>query len=561
MENGVLAVKDLIALTKLEVEDLRFRCQTELFFLADVVLRNKKDPPLVPEVHGTICSQLLNKHPVVPLEQWSNIKERVILSSRGTLKTTIESADIVQSILCYPNVRILILSGKLDLAKSILGLVRGHFESNEVLQFLFPDWCKVSLSSSSEWFTSSARKGVNYREPTISISTFDAVKAGGHFDQLICDDITNEVNNSTSEQTEKTIQQYDDLAPLLEPGGYITFTGTRWAEDDLPEVIRQRGEEYEREYGVKKVTYFCQPAWTLRTCEIATEQIALLEREKAGKLDPKDVILLWPQKLTAKYLWPMYKSNFQKFSCQYLMDPSAAKIGSFTKNLLERSVRAMSDCPLPHKSWSFQNWDLAGVSGKSGVDYSLGISVLWEDTRRMFIFDCVMERFTSSTKKCWAIINFHKKHNPLKCRIEDSNGSRNLEGELLALSKQAGVNLNIEWVPPENKNDAKTRRVMDLVDPMEKGLVQFYERLPHLEEIKRQFLKFTPKSKKLDDGPDCVAQLWQQYNMQIHPAAIERMQPSNRPLIWTVPEVVTDDLENADINWLRTGTVPHASQG
>src|SRR5271156_4815593 len=114
MQNGVLDVKDLIALSKIEIESIRYRCQTDLFFLTNVVFRNKKDPPLVPEVHGTICAELLQKSPNTPLEQWSTIKERVILSSRGTLKTTIESSDIAQIILCYPNVRILILSGKLD---------------------------------------------------------------------------------------------------------------------------------------------------------------------------------------------------------------------------------------------------------------------------------------------------------------------------------------------------------------------------------------------------------------------------------------------------------------
>ena len=45
---------------------------------------------------------------------------------------------------------------------------------------------------------------------------------------------------ATKELVEKCVQQYDDLSPLVEPGGYTDFTGTRWAKEDLPEIIWNR---------------------------------------------------------------------------------------------------------------------------------------------------------------------------------------------------------------------------------------------------------------------------------------------------------------------------------
>lgn len=294
------------------------------FFLANNVLRNPKAKPLLPKVHGGICDTLVHKDPNIPLEEWSPVKERVILSFRGSLKSTIEAADVVQIILCAPNVRIVLLSGKIGLAKSILRLARSYFESNEVLMMLFPQFCS-DINQNSESFTTPARTDHSLRDPTIQVATFGSVKAGVHAEYLKLDDCTNEINQATPELVEKSIQKYDDLDPLLEPGGYIDFTGTRWAVDDLPEYIKTKGNEMEEETGRKHVLYFFQPVWNVKKiadehpewtdAQIQIAQRARDEREKKHRLNVDDVNLAWPEKLTPEFLWPKYRKNPRDFAC------------------------------------------------------------------------------------------------------------------------------------------------------------------------------------------------------------------------------------------------------
>jgi hypothetical protein len=572
-ENYLFTLADVSALSQTDKAAFTHQVLTDLFFLANNVLRNKNAKPLLRRVHGGICDTLIQKNPHKPLEEWSPVKERVILSSRGTLKSTIKAADIVQTILCAPNVRILMLSGKLKLAATNLRLARGYFESNEVLGYLFPQFCAGIQINAAE-FTSPARTGVTYRDPTIQIATFDAVKAGIHAEYIDLDDCTNEINCATPEQVEKTLEKYDDLDPLLEPGGYKTFTGTRWAVDDLPEVIRRNGEEMEVETGEKHVLYFFQPVWTVKKvadqhpewsdAQIAVEQAKRDDRNKKHRLDPDEVDLLWPEKLTAKFLWPMYRKNPRKFACQYLLNPEGVSGGVFTHALLLRQTRPLSECPLPHRSIVVINWDLSGISGKG--DFAFGLVGVWEDTGRLYIIDAVAEKFQSSTDICWAIVRLFKKYNPDYHRIESANGSELLSGELRTIAQQAGLDRAFYpgWDPPSNEANAKTARIMLLPGALERNQIQFFSGIPCLQEIYKQCEKFTGKGKYKDDGPDCLAQMYEKWKNGIGPRAVSFLTPSENVVDFQEPLVPKKEDEDphrderayADIEFLQGFTMP-----
>jgi predicted phage terminase large subunit-like protein len=584
-ESYLLTVGDIKDCSASERDKLRYRCQTDLFFLANNVLRNAKTKPLLRKVHGGICDTLIKKYPTsdfgyegcVPgemrdFEDWSPIKERVILSSRGTLKSTIEAADIVQIILCESNVRCILMSGKLGLAKSILRMARGYFESNEVIGALFPQFC-AGIQVNANEFTSPARHDVNYRDPTIQITTFGSTKAGIRGDYIKLDDATNEINSATPELVEKTIEQYDDLDPILEPGGYIDFTGTRWAVDDLPEYVRRKGEEMEKETGRQHVLYFFQPIWKVKKVEdplLSPQQIAKLqherdEREKKHVLVPDDVELLWPEKLKAEYLWPQYRKNYRKFANQYLLNPESAVSGVFTHELLVRQTRPISECPMPHRSVTVINWDLSGISGKG--DFAVGIVGIWEDTGRLYIIDAIIEKFRSSTDICNAIVRLYLKYNPDFHRIESANGSELLSGELRRIAEEADLDRAFHpgWDPPTNEENAKTTRIMLLPGALENNKLQFFSGIPGLQELYKQFEKFTGKGKYKDDGPDCIAQMYQKWKGVIGPKSIAYVTPSGAVIDFQseLPapaqdvDVHADERMNADIEFLASMTAPH----
>ena len=202
--NHLFTLEDVTAMSSDEKEELKWLCCTDLFFLANNICRspNPKYKPLIKKVHGSICDTLVKKSPNVAFEDWSPVKERVILSSRGTLKSVIEAIDIVQIVLCCPNVRIMVMSGKLGLSKSILRMARSHFEMNGVLGLLFPQWCAIERTNAEE-FISPARTDYTLRDPTIQCATFGSTKAGTRADYIKLDDATNEVNQATPELVEK----------------------------------------------------------------------------------------------------------------------------------------------------------------------------------------------------------------------------------------------------------------------------------------------------------------------------------------------------------------------
>ena len=572
----LLVIEDVKTYSPEQIAQVKKWCQTELYFLANNVLRNRRDKrakPLIPRVHKTICDTLIPCDPDKDYPEWDTVKEVVILAFRGSMKSMLEAAFIVQIILCCPNIRILILSGKLDLAQTVLTLARGYFEKNEVLQYLFPEFC-CGIKINADKFTTPARSGVDYRDPTIALATFDSTKAGIRADIVLMDDCTNEINCATPEYIEKTVEQYDDLDPLIEPGGYKVFTGTRWGVDDLPEIIRQRGEEMEKETGINTVRYLNQPVWKVKSAPDAKTQLDRDDRERRGKLDPEEVELLWPEKLNAKFLWPMYRANRRKFACQYLLNPESVSNAVFKREQLVRQTRPITEQPPPHKSDIFINWDMAGLSGKG--DWSVGMVGVWGHDGRLFLIDCVMEKFGSSAHAVNAIVGLFIKWAPVaKYRIEDACGAKFLSGEITRTAQEAKIQhpFFIDWGVPEKEKDAKTIRIRELASALDKDMIRFYSGMPNLQEIYNQFEKFTGKGKYKDDGPDCIAQMYTAYRDQIRAVGIKYLTPSGNPVEFE-PEfdryhikkdeevdLHNEELANADADWLSSFTMESPTQG
>lgn len=413
------------------------------------------------------------------------------------------------------------------------------------------------------------------RDPTLSIGTFDSVKAGGHFELLLFDDCTNEINCATPELVEKNEGHYDDTDGLIEPGGYRHFLGTRWAPDetDLPEVIRMRGNESAAENnGEIDTSYVAVPVWTLKDPDDPKVQ----ERDRHNKLHPEDVNLTWPEKIKTRFLWPKYRANPQKFNGQYLLRWRGKFLTeSFTPELLIQSTRPFNEgMPLPHDRFLVINFDMGGIfSGrrvKSASDYSCGIAGMFElSTRRLFIYDAILEVFVSSTDAATAIVKFYEqqlKIGPVGvCRIEDSNGIRMIEGELNSTAKSYNVPLQYVWGPMDTTENAKNIAIAMTHGPMKKGLLQFSHSLPYREEIFKQYERWLPQKglRRKDDGPDCIAQIYKNYYEQIFPNTVSSMQSSGvehtfEPEIPGEVDPHADERENADFTLLQSMTVLHS---
>ena len=577
-----LEIEKVSKLPKNRLDDIRHACKNNLRFLLNCVLRPpkpKKFPTMIERVHGPIIDGLLKPDATQDLEEWSDLDEYVVLASRGILKSTIGMALLTQVILCSPDVRILIISGKVEKAKSILAGARDPFLTNEVLRFLFPDFQIEEEHIKAEEFWHPRRDpALTYRDATITISSFDSVKAGGHYELILFDDATNEINSNNVENCEKTHGQYDDTDELVEPGGYRIFLGTKWLDGDLPDYILRKGAEEFEKSGNKTVTFCKQPAWTLRTDGTAKEVAARQLREKQSALEHEDVILTWPEKLTYRLLFKEYRKKRIKFYKQRLLDASIEQQHSFTSEIIKSQFvdRAVFKEISHHDKAVAVFWDLSSVySGrrkKSETDYSAGIvAVFQKSTGKMFVVDALLDHFATGDDIANAAIFMYKNavaFGPvIGFGMEDAAGSRIIESSILRFAKIQKVPVPpMNWIESKSTPNFKNVRIAQLASAMKNGFVYIVNEVPFVEEIKSEFEAWTVDAKRRkDDAIDCIAMIWDNYKDQVDMDVVSIMSPSEpypsfEPELFVVdaPDPHADERENADIAWLSSFTVPHA---
>ena len=195
-------------------DEFRYRIQTDVFYLANNVLRSPRQAPLIHSVHDSIIAAYPTPNPEVPFGEWSPLKTRILLAARRSLKTTLGECWLTSAILCDPNSRTLILSGNMPASEARCRGVRQHL-SNEVILELFPEYDgKLSSEMATYWCPAATEK---HRDPTIQTGTFESVKTGQHPSLCIwLDDCTNELTCSSAVTVAKTLSRYYDLDPLLE---------------------------------------------------------------------------------------------------------------------------------------------------------------------------------------------------------------------------------------------------------------------------------------------------------------------------------------------------------
>ena len=117
---------------------------------------------------------------------------------------------------------------------------------------------------------------------------------------------------------------------------------------------------------------------------------------------------------------------------------------------------------------------MAGLSGKG--DWSVGIVGIWGHDGRLFLIDCVMEKFGNSAHAVNAIVGLFIKWAPVaKYRIEDACGAKFLSGEITRTAQEAKIQhpFFIDWGVPEKEKDAKTIRIRELGSALEKDMIRF----------------------------------------------------------------------------------------
>ena len=157
----------------------------------------------------------------------------LLLAPRNHFKTTV--ATIVYTlyrIIRNNSVRVMILNEIQGNAKDMLAEIKEHMSSNEKFIAEFGN-----LSENARKWTTTAiqiKSGRMTKDPTISVvGTLGAINSK-HCDLIICDDLISDNNSDTIAARNKIKKWFKQtVIPILNPGGQMIVTGTRWHSNDL----------------------------------------------------------------------------------------------------------------------------------------------------------------------------------------------------------------------------------------------------------------------------------------------------------------------------------------
>lgn len=470
-------------------------------------------PPGI-SVHREICNAFVHKNPDETIFNQDTKKERLVLCSRGSFKSSLNRADAAQWIIAFPNVRLVIFSASPDLGEVFVKTVKEWFTITEKdgqgicdprfkeFQQLFPEhMVSAAKKEAADQFTTPARTKSSV-EPTLMTLPLVGNTAGWHFDVGKWDDAVSDVNcgpNSTEDSRKQVGENIALKKKLIMLQGYKEYVGTPYASDDFYSSILERN---------RPEVVLIKPCWQVKP---------EAKHKRIEDLAETDVHLLFPvdgagqPQLTFQSLKREALDNPYIFSCQYLVSPEATKVVKFTEQLLSSHITQPDGLPQAGTYTCFSAWDLAG-SASSSSDFSVG-AVGWFAKSgplagRMFVREIVMGRFSPSELE-QKIASLAARWRVEGISIEGSPGSFFAETGIMRELVRCGYSEcpRPEFFKVDTRKDAKNNRAASLESLLINDLLWFSAEIPIMDMVIKQFIGFKPHSKRKDDIVDCVAHL------------------------------------------------------
>ena len=503
--------------------------QTDLFWLSVELL----DLALVEEVHRPITDDFfIKKNPYKEAKTWreavakqSTVKNRLLLYPRGTFKSTIDMADAIQWLICFPNIRVIYMTAEETLANDFVRQVKHYFQIPENtlmtrFQMLYFKHCvPAKRKEADDQFLSPARTE-QQPQPSILALSLGMSTAGKHADVGKFDDCVSNKNSgpkATPEQRKVVADEIKSARPLIDLYGYRDYVGTYWDSADAYVSL----EETISDLNVLKA-----PAWTVKP---------EARKKTTVELTEDDVVLLFPvdrngvPRLTFKALMDEFRVDEFIFSCQYQLNPTATKTVKFTEAMIRKLIVQPEEFPQPGTYFISEAWDFAVTDGSSS-DRSFGAVGFFVTegplAGRVYVPAIVRGRFSKSELP-FAVANLANRWKPLKnLGIEKSPGADFLENDITRAMTKVGYQdcPTIEWIPVDNQKGAKNTRAECLEAIYIDGRMLFSSEIPKdvMDEVIKEHIKFKAGSNRKDDSLDGLAHLARYLPKGIEPPKTEQ---------------------------------------
>ena len=551
--------KTIDGLTEDDIRNLlryRFMSQTNLYFLCHLL---EKYNQTTLKTHEDICNEFfVQKDPTFITfdhfaDQYADLKQRMLLVPRGGFKSSIDIADCIQWIICFPAITIAILTGVLQLAKDFVGEVKQHCTfaetgeetdkgkaiygvrqlmdkqtgewSDSLFQVLFPEHCLSPLEGNQLEFQTPAAEEA--KEPTVRAASIDQALSGSHFNVLKLDDVVTNENTKTENRIKDTIKQISINNGLLNPNGFYDVIGTWYAEADYYGNVLKKVEKRAKDEGLLgsisgsidsgrfnanlSFKIYLRAAWW-----------PTVEATKAGKIEEEmlksDWELWFPERLSYDFLYNKQKDDSDNddedgdtgyFAIKYLNNPRKINRVKFPKELLIRRT-------LPHTQYPPQGIVVTAVdtaySTKSWADFTVIITALIFGGR-FYIVNMVRGRFNEDELPR-VIANTAYKWKPRRIAIEDSVGVKWMGKELRREMDKLKISVPVEFCTLGfgTKLRSKQLKAKPVLRLLGDERLYFFLSCEGLEEIYDEMSKFTGTSDdKHDDIISAVSLLVEQF--------------------------------------------------
>lgn len=519
----------------------RFLAQTNLFFLCKLL---EKYSQVEKDTHEEICNKFfVRKDPKYPtFEQFAiqydndqhDLKRRLLLTPRGGFKSSLNMADCVQYIICWPAVTILVLTGVYKLASDFVGEIREHFTleestneldpkgkplavprslmdkttgawSESLFQVIFPEHCVRPGEGNQFEFQTPAVAQSDGREPTVRAASIEQALSGMHFGVLKLDDVVTNENSLTVTRLEAVNKQISINRAMLHPFGFFDVIGTWYDEKDFYGLTIKMEEKFSAEQGKPIVgsvdsgrfessvnfKVYLRAAWW-------PEEEAIKQGKIEEEMVETDWKLWFPQRLPYKFLLLEKTTDPDGFPIKYLNNPRKLHQVKFPRELLMR--RTIPHSQLPAQGMVVMTVDTA-YSTKSWADYTVIITSLIFGGR-FYIVNMVRGRFNEYDLPK-VIASTAYKWKPKRICIEDSVGVKWMGQELRREMTLLKISIPVEFVPlgEGSKANSKSMKSKPVLRLLGDERMYFLNSCEGLQELYTELEKFTGTS---DDAHDDI---------------------------------------------------------
>lgn len=454
--------------------ELRHRCETDHFFLADLVGWDG----FIRHLHQPAVDLYFPKNRNLPIAEQHPIHNRMHLDPRHTGKTTMGKVDTLQWILAFSEkITIVNESSTQPLAMAISQQLAKFFwrpgvKSPTRLQLLYPELVDTSRAEPGGiWNT------LNHSElemdPTLAFTSPQTAQSGWHPWIVNPDDMVDTTNSgigASSTSRQKIIDSYYTNKNTLRHGGYLNIRGTRYHPFDL--------------YG--KILDEIDPSlWKVlvRGSLVVKSGQRLLEGEFPAE---DEVVLLFPEMLSYQKLRSLFFEHYESFMSQQMNDSQGGATPTFDEPLFTSAL--ITPDKIPVLGDTFIAWRLPYGGKQYMATYAEGAAARVFGGK-VYVIDTWQGVYTP-TRLVEKMVKECRRHQTGKVILEQLPGTSYIEAELSNESVRRNHPIKIQWLDYEEDDSVRKTRLRQIEPMLRAGRLGISTVTTKAQECRRQFLHF-----------------------------------------------------------------------